>query len=142
VSGSNSCSQITQEFFKVFGDVFPGGVPKFVDMFVELDRKAAPPETPPRAGSFFDAARRHYAPPASNRQKLAVHLAALRRRGHMPDRDSQNGSQRRSMIALGVVAVLFVLGWILVHELYANGKIEDCVMSGRTNCVPIEIQSH
>jgi hypothetical protein len=60
----------------------------------------------------------------------------------MPDRDSQNGNQRRSMIALGVVALLFVLGWILAHELYANGKIEDCVMSGRTNCVPIETQSH
>ena len=60
----------------------------------------------------------------------------------MPDRDSQNGNQRRSMIALGVVALLFVLGWILAHELYANGKIEDCVMTGRTNCVPIETQSH
>ena len=59
----------------------------------------------------------------------------------MPDRDSQKGSQRRSMIALGVVVVLFVVGWILAHELYANGKIEDCVMSGRTNCVPIETQS-
>jgi hypothetical protein len=56
----------------------------------------------------------------------------------MPDRDSQNGSQRRSMMALGVVVVLFVVGWALAHELYANGKIEDCVMSGRTNCVPIE----
>ncbi|MFZ3359831.1 MAG: hypothetical protein WCA56_03640 [Xanthobacteraceae bacterium] len=56
----------------------------------------------------------------------------------MPDRDNQNGSQRRSMMALGVVVVLFVVGWVLAHELYANGKIEDCVMSGRTNCVPIE----
>ncbi len=60
----------------------------------------------------------------------------------MADRDSQNGRQRRSMIALGVVAVLFVVGWILARELYANGKIEDCVMSGRTNCVPIDTQSH
>lgn len=41
------------------------------------------------------------------------------------------------MIALGVVVVLFVVGWLLVHELYRNAKIEDCVMSGRTNCVPI-----
>jgi hypothetical protein len=60
----------------------------------------------------------------------------------MPDRDSQNSSQRRSLIALGVVVVLFVVGWILAHELYANGKIEDCVMSGRTNCVPIDTQPH
>lgn len=60
----------------------------------------------------------------------------------MPDRNDQNGAERRSMIALGVVVVLFVVGWILAHELYANGKIEDCVMSGRTNCVPIETPSH
>ncbi len=59
----------------------------------------------------------------------------------MPDCDSQNSSQRRSLIALGVVVVLFVVGWILAHELYANGKIEDCVMSGRTNCVPIDTRS-
>ncbi len=58
------------------------------------------------------------------------------------DRDSQKGNQRRSMIALGVVVLLFVVGWILAHELYANGKIEDCVMSGRTNCVPVDTQSH
>jgi hypothetical protein len=58
----------------------------------------------------------------------------------MSDRDSQNGRQRRSMIALGVVVVLFMVGWILARELYANGKIEDCVMSGRTNCVPIDTQ--
>jgi len=46
------------------------------------------------------------------------------------------------MVALGVVIVLFVVGWILAHELYSNGKIEDCVMSGRTNCVPIETPPH
>ncbi len=65
-----------------------------------------------------------------------------RLKNDMPDRDSQNSSQRRPLIALGVVVVLFVVGWILAHELYANGKIEDCVMSGRTNCVPIDTQSH
>ncbi|MFZ0608036.1 MAG: hypothetical protein WBD53_11570 [Xanthobacteraceae bacterium] len=59
----------------------------------------------------------------------------------MSDRNSQNGTQRRSMIALGVIVVLFVVGWILARELYSNDKIEDCVMSGRTNCVPLDTQS-
>jgi hypothetical protein len=40
-----------------------------------------------------------------------------------------------------VVIVLFVIGWILTHELYSNSKIEDCVLSGRTNCVPIDTKS-
>ncbi|HEX3936921.1 MAG TPA: hypothetical protein VHX43_05390 [Xanthobacteraceae bacterium] len=59
----------------------------------------------------------------------------------MPDRNGQNGTQRRSMIALGVVVVLFIVGLILAHELYSNEQIEDCVMSGRTNCVPLDTQS-
>ncbi|MGC1779513.1 MAG: hypothetical protein WBB34_16375 [Xanthobacteraceae bacterium] len=59
----------------------------------------------------------------------------------MPDRNSQNGTQRRSMIALGVVVVLFIVGWVLAREIYSNDKIEDCVMSGRTNCVPLGTQS-
>jgi hypothetical protein len=42
------------------------------------------------------------------------------------------------MIALGVVVFLFVVGWLLARELYANGKLEDCLMSGRTNCQSIE----
>jgi cell division septal protein FtsQ len=54
-------------------------------------------------------------------------------------RESTN--RRASLVALGVVIVLFVVGWILTRELYSNQKIEDCVLSGRTNCVPIENQS-
>ena len=55
----------------------------------------------------------------------------------MPDRNPQTGNQRRSLIALGVVVLLFVIGWLLAHELYADGKMEDCLMSGRTNCAPV-----
>jgi hypothetical protein len=59
----------------------------------------------------------------------------------MPERNDHNGTQRRSMLALGVVVVLFVVGLVLAHALYSNEKIEDCVMSGRTNCVPLDTQS-
>ena len=56
----------------------------------------------------------------------------------MADHGGDHGSQRRSLMALGIVVVLFVVGWFLAHELYVGGKLEDCLMSGRTNCVPIE----
>jgi hypothetical protein len=59
----------------------------------------------------------------------------------MADPEGQNGSRRRSMIALGIVVLLFVVGWVLAHELYANGKLEDCLLSGRTNCAPIQSPS-
>jgi len=56
----------------------------------------------------------------------------------MPENDRQNAGRRGPLVALGVVALLFVIGWILAHELYAGGKLEDCLMSGRTNCAPIQ----
>jgi hypothetical protein len=42
------------------------------------------------------------------------------------------------MVALGIVVLLFVVGWVLARELYANGKLQDCLLSGRTNCAPIQ----
>jgi hypothetical protein len=56
----------------------------------------------------------------------------------MAANDNENPNQRGPLIALGVVVVLFVVGWLLVHALYNNGKMEDCLMSGRTNCAPID----
>ncbi len=50
----------------------------------------------------------------------------------------QNDSRRGPLIALLVVALLFVIGWVLAHELYAGGKLEDCLMAGRTNCEPVQ----
>ncbi len=58
---------------------------------------------------------------------------------HDSGRDSTN--RRASLVALGVVIVLFVVGWVLTRELSLNQKVEDCVLSGRTNCVPIDTQS-
>lgn len=55
----------------------------------------------------------------------------------MPDQDEQNHSRRRSLIALAVIVALFVVSWILVRELYQSEKLQDCLLSGRTNCAPI-----
>ena len=59
----------------------------------------------------------------------------------MAGNDSDNRNQRGAMVALGVVVFLFVVGWLLARELYSNGKMEDCLMSGRTNCAPLDTQS-
>jgi hypothetical protein len=55
--------------------------------------------------------------------------------------ENNNRNRRASLVTLGVVIVLLVIGWIITHELYSNSKIEDCVLSGRTNCVPIDTKS-
>jgi hypothetical protein len=60
----------------------------------------------------------------------------------MADRDRENPNRRGALIALGIVVVLFVVGWVLARELYSNGKLEDCLLSGRTNCEPIQAPAH
>ncbi len=56
--------------------------------------------------------------------------------------NEDNCNRRGPLVALGVVIVLFAVGWFLARELYADGKLEDCLMSGRTNCAPIAAPSH
>jgi hypothetical protein len=55
--------------------------------------------------------------------------------------NTEGGNGRGPLIALGVVVLLFAVGWFLARELYASSKLEDCLMSGRTNCAPISTQS-
>lgn len=63
------------------------------------------------------------------------------RRGREAEGDDQGAGSRGPLIALVIVAVLAGLGWILVRQLMADSKLQDCVMSGRKNCAPVEIDS-
>lgn len=52
---------------------------------------------------------------------------------------SQSGDNRRGAIA-GLIIALVILGvgWWLARDLTAASKMQDCLMSGRTNCNVIE----
>jgi hypothetical protein len=43
-------------------------------------------------------------------------------------------------IGLLAVVVLVVGGWLLVRQMAADAKLQDCVMSGRKNCAPVDRQ--
>lgn len=32
-------------------------------------------------------------------------------------------------------------GWLIVRRIMADSKLQDCVMSGRKNCAPVEVDS-
>ncbi|HEV2098500.1 MAG TPA: hypothetical protein VGR45_06185 [Stellaceae bacterium] len=53
--------------------------------------------------------------------------------------DDQGGERSRSgaLIGLAVVLALVVAAVYLVHALQNESHLEDCLMSGRTNCAPI-----
>jgi len=56
--------------------------------------------------------------------------------------DGDDGAdQRRSAALIGLIIILAlaIAGVVLVKELREKSRIEDCLMSGRTNCAPIEV---
>jgi hypothetical protein len=54
------------------------------------------------------------------------------------DDPEQGGNRRTALAGLAIAVVLLVVGVWLAHELRAASKLQDCLMSGRTNCNTIE----
>ena len=55
--------------------------------------------------------------------------------------DPEQGGNRRGAIAgLAIAVVLLVVGVWLAHELTGASRMQDCLMSGRTNCNVIPAQ--
>lgn len=53
--------------------------------------------------------------------------------------ESDDGGNRRgALIGLLVAVVMLAVGLWLAHDLTAASKMQDCLMSGRTNCNVIE----
>ena len=50
-------------------------------------------------------------------------------------------SRRGAVIGLVAAVLLVIVGWIVVKVLGDSGRLQDCAMSGRTNCAPIETGS-
>jgi hypothetical protein len=55
--------------------------------------------------------------------------------------DGGDGEQRRSAALIGLIIILAlaVAGVVIVRELREKSRLEDCLMSGRHNCAPIEV---
>jgi type IV secretory pathway VirB2 component (pilin) len=51
--------------------------------------------------------------------------------------DEPSNSSRGAIAALIAVVLLIVAGLWLMQHIRADARIQDCVMSGRTNCAPI-----
>lgn len=53
----------------------------------------------------------------------------------------KDDAARRTAALMGfiVILVLAIAGVILVRELRKKANLEDCLMSGRRNCAPIEV---
>jgi hypothetical protein len=58
--------------------------------------------------------------------------------------EEREGEARRTAALMGfiIILVLAIAGIMLMRELDKNGRLEDCLMSGRKNCAPIEAPLH
>jgi hypothetical protein len=52
--------------------------------------------------------------------------------------DEADQCRSAALIGLIIVLALAIAGVVLVRELRERSRLEDCLMSGRTNCAPIE----
>ncbi len=57
------------------------------------------------------------------------------------DDDGEGPANSRSAALIGIVVILVlsILAVVLIQELGRQSKLGDCLMSGRTNCAPIEV---
>lgn len=55
-----------------------------------------------------------------------------------PKKPEPGESNTPAMAGLAIAVVLLVVGLWLAHELRAASKMQDCVLSGRTNCNTIQ----
>jgi hypothetical protein len=56
------------------------------------------------------------------------------------EEERERAGRRKSLVALLVLAVLVVAGLVLVNRLRSVSALQDCVMSGSTNCAEISPQ--
>ena len=53
------------------------------------------------------------------------------------ERDEDADRQTASLAAVAVTLLLLVIGLFLVRVLHHTATIEDCLLSGRTNCITV-----
>ena len=58
-----------------------------------------------------------------------------------PERKREPDPRRGALLGRIIAIVLVRLGLLLVKVLGDAGRLQDCVMSGRTNCAPIDSSS-
>jgi len=58
-----------------------------------------------------------------------------------PPHEEAPDSRRGAAIGLLVVVLLIIAGLVVEHVLRRASQLQDCVLSGRTNCAPIETGS-
>jgi hypothetical protein len=61
--------------------------------------------------------------------------------GSSETEDEADNRRTGALVGLIIVLALAIAAVVLVRELGKESRLEDCLMSGRTNCAPIDVPS-
>jgi hypothetical protein len=95
----------------------------------------------PRGGSPGQGGWRWQAHPQQPPDPPVPDLGKYEGGGEYDDNDNYRHRMMVNIAALGFTAVLAVAGVWLVMQLADLRKNQDCVLSGRRNCAPINVNS-
>jgi len=70
----------------------------------------------------------------------AQYMANERKDASEMNEPEPRDSRKPAIAGMAIALVLLVVGWWLARELTAASKMQDCLMSGRTNCNQIQPQ--
>jgi len=58
-----------------------------------------------------------------------------------PPDDDNGGDDRRGsfLLALAAVLVIVVVGFLIIWKMWQNEKLQECLMTGRGDCAPIDV---
>ncbi len=57
-----------------------------------------------------------------------------------PDDEHDDANRQRNFVlAMAAVGVIVGLGLFLVGKMWQNEKMQECLMSGRRDCAPIDV---
>ncbi len=51
---------------------------------------------------------------------------------------TREGRRLGPLVAFLGILALAGFGWLLMQQMMADSKLQDCVMSGRKNCAPVD----
>jgi hypothetical protein len=58
----------------------------------------------------------------------------------MPNERPSNS--RGPLMAAGVIVLIVISAVVLIHEITASSRLQDCLLAGRSNCAPIAPAAH
>jgi hypothetical protein len=73
------------------------------------------------------------------RDRLRSPVEDLSKYSREPDEDNFNHRMKVNLLAFAVLALIVACGIWLTNAMVEMRKNQDCVLTGRTNCAPIQV---